>query len=103
MKEHNDYILELPGFVPEYFCKQLITIFENTPNPRPGRVMHDGKALVRPNTKNTLKHCLCCNSDFEKEYLICKNFIMKAVSLYLYTLKKEYNYNQELHVFENCT
>jgi hypothetical protein len=100
MKEHNDYILELPGFVPESFCKHLITTFENTPNPTPGTVMRGGKHLVIPNTKKTLEHCICCISNFEKEYLTCKNFIKNAISLYLYTLKQEYDYNQELHVFE---
>ena len=99
MKEHNDYVLELPNFVPEQFCNHLITKFENTPTPRLGTVQYEGNSLYKPNTKNTLEHCLCCTPGFEEEYDTYMKFLKKAVELYLYTLKNEYEYDQEMHLF----
>lgn len=101
MKEHNDYILELPNFVSKDFCNNLINKFENTPNPQPGLVsIPGGEVKFLPNIKSTLEHCLSCTPTMEEEFLEYKKILNNAVNLYLHTLKTEYNHDQEIHVFD---
>lgn len=101
MKEHNDFVLELPNFVPASFCNHLIELFEENPRQYTGKIMVKGETLHIPELKSSTEICLCCDPISEKVFSYSKEFIENAVRLYLLQLKNEYDYDQKLHTFES--
>lgn len=70
MKEHNDLILELPGFVPESICKHIIERFERMDSSK--WILEDKKIF---------------------------EYVKSASELYFSVLTKEYDYDQPMHTF----
>ena len=101
MKEHNDFILELPNFVPETLCKSLIEKFENSTIPlEAGEVMYNGKRMVIPELKNSMEMCTCCEPTMKSEHKEIIKYIKDAYKQYMIRLYSENVYDQSLHMFE---
>lgn len=113
MKEHNDLVLELPGFVPEDLCKQIIDEFENAPDSEKGdgEVLYGGKIFVDKELKNSIDASIGSLAD--KNFGNCKaiqekiiKYLRHAVTLYTKCLIDEYPGRkhpekiQKMHTFE---
>src|SRR6056300_2014849 len=100
MKEHNDLILELPNFLPDSLCEHLINKFKNDPNKRCGVIEYGNKVYIDKTLKNSEEIMLNCNNiEWLQEYKQCKKYVEKAMELYKTCLKREYDYNQNMHTF----
>ena len=102
MKEHNDFILELPNFVPETLCKTLIEKFENSPNSQGiGEVTYNGKTMVIPELKNSMEMCTCCEPIMKSEHEEIVKYIKDAHKQYMIRLYNENIHDQLLHIFHS--
>lgn len=114
MKQHNDLIMELSGFVPEHLCKQIINEYEKCPNDEKndGRVLYDEKYFVDKELKNSvdvsIENLVNRNiGDWKNINEKLHNYIKLSTELYTKYLVNEYTgpdnseNNQKLHTFES--
>lgn len=101
MKEHNDFILELPNFVPKELCERIIEKFEKSPSLYKGRVNYSGVLQVIPELKNSMETCTCCDplmkDDIHHEVI---KYIKDAEDQYYLRLHNENNYKQQRHMLD---
>jgi len=95
MKLHNDLIMDLPGFVPESFCKYLIEKFEKDERKHPGTVNYRDKEELA-DFKDSME--LVVEECWDEEYKILSNYIKSATELYTKYLQDEYNYDTIEHL-----
>jgi hypothetical protein len=101
MKEHNDFILELPNFVPETLCKTIIEKFENSSlTPLRGMVQYNGRKMIIPELKNSMELCTCCEHTMKNENEEITKYIKDAYKQYMIRLYSENIHDQPLHMFE---
>jgi hypothetical protein len=102
MKEHNDFILELPNFVPETLCKTIIEKFENSSlTPLRGVVQYNGRKMIIPELKNSMELCTCCEPTMKSENEEIIKYIKDAYKQYMIRLYSENIHNQPFHMFES--
>jgi hypothetical protein len=98
MKENSDLILELPGFVPESFCKHLIEKFENDEDKRDGVIIHGERHIVNKELKNSIELELT-SPKWSLEDTKISEYVQSVCELYTSILTNEYNYEQPMHAF----
>ena len=114
MKQHNDLIMELPGFIPEHLCTHIINEYEKCPDNEKieGRVLYNTKSFVDKSLKNSteisIENLIKGNiGDWKKMNEKLHNYIKLSTELYTKYLVNEYpgpinlENNQKLHTFES--
>lgn len=102
MKEHNDFILELPNFVPRELCERIIKKFEQSPHRHEaGKVNYNGILEVIPELKNSTEACACCDPNMKDEHREIVKYMEDAEELYFRQLYEENNYKQPRHMFDS--
>ena len=96
----DDFILELPNFVPEAFCKHLIKKFESDDRKKDGMVVIGSEERVIPELKNSEEIFISDLEDWEKENQDLRYFLSKAVIYYNNRLKNIFKYNQPIQPFD---
>jgi hypothetical protein len=100
MKEHSDLILELPNFIPESLCENIINKFDNCPHKTDGMVEYSGRRFVDKRLKDSEEILIkSCVTSWYEEYFILKKYVYMAVDLYKMCLKNEYQHDQPVHMF----
>lgn len=100
MKEHNDLILELPNFIPESLCENIINKFDNYPHKMDGMVEYSNRKFVDKRLKDCKEVSIRSNvTSWYEEYHIFKKYVYMAIDLYKMCLKNEYKRDQPLHMF----
>lgn len=102
MKEHNDFILELPNFVPKELCERIIKKFEQCPHRHEvGKVYYNGNLEVIPELKNSMETCTCCDPNMKDEHCEIIKYIKDAEDQYYLRLHNENNYKQLRHMLHS--
>jgi hypothetical protein len=101
MKQHNDLIMELPGFLPESVCKHLIEKFDNDDNKEDGVVTYAKKTFVEKQMKNSKELYISDKCNWINEDNTISNYTQMGIKLYSKYLSEEYKYNQPFNTFES--
>ena len=99
MKVHKDLIMELPGFVPEVLCNDIIQKFESDDRKIDGRIKCGMGNAVETDTKNTKELHISHLEDWKLLDGSLHKYIQSAVGLYLKYFKEEYDFVQPIHTF----
>jgi len=95
----DDFILELPNFVPKAFCKHLIEKFESDHRKRDGLIIINGEERVIPELKNSKEIFISGLEDWEKDDEEIRFFMSKALEHYNKRLQHLFEHNQPIHTF----
>ena len=107
MKERNDLIMELPGFVPESLCNFMIDNFEKEENKLPGQMMYGGERIIDKTLKDSDEWIINNENATplwkDVDTILCK-YIERAAEVYIKYLSEEYpgpmRNEQKLRTFE---
>ena len=95
----RDLILEIPNFIPNFFCNHLIQKFELDNRKTDGVVIYDGKESVISDLKHTKDLSINRFCGWESEVNYMRDYIKKAVNEYYIYLSREFKYDQTKHTF----
>jgi len=96
----ENFILEIPNFLPEDFCQEIIECFEKSSKKSDGDYLSIsfGKVIVRD--KYSVQLCINQDENFKEIDKKLASYIKKLINDYEFHLFKNYFYNQKYHPLE---